>query len=344
MSIIKKSYDYTYAPQVKSLIDMTLSENPLGCSKKIRKAILKECGNIHSYPYNGEVLINLLAIYHNIKPDNIMLGAGANQLLEDVLKVYAIGRGIVVPAATFPESIACITTLNGYAKTVPLNSDFTINLKWMLDAVSEDISLIHICNPNNPTGIAINIDGLYRAAKSCSVPILVSEAGADYIGASIIDKGLHHNIIVVRSFSKSYGLAGLRIGYVVAESPTIRNLKKSLGSYRANALGAAAAVAALEDQAHLQRSIHYVMREKAWLMNKMHNLGFSVVPSQGQTFIARIPEKWSDVESFCNAIRKCGAAVLDCSIYEGLERYIRISPQLYKTNRKFISILSTQLS
>lgn len=340
MAIIKKLYEYTYAHTNRVTIDLTLAENPLGPAPKVMQAIANAANKVNEYPREGQRLIELLAKYHKIDVDNIMLGAGANQLIEDVFKVYALNAGIVMPSATFPEAIGSITTLGGYAKTVPLKGDFSLDLEGLLSGIEPGIALIHLCNPNNPTGIWHKPDELLALADRATVPLFVSEVGTDFIGDSLINYDLHPNIIVVRSFSKSYGLAGLRIGYVVAAKERIVYLKKRLRSYSVNSLAIAAAIAALEDQEYLHSSIEFILKEKAYLMDRMSILGFEIVPSQGQTFIAKVPKRFSNASDFCDIIAQSGIAVINCSLYEGLEQYIRVSPQKHEVNEKYISILA----
>jgi len=339
MAIIKKLYEHTYACTNRSVIDLTLSENPLGPSPKAIVAITKALSGINNYP-SGEELIKALAAHHNISGTNIIVGAGANQLLEDILKIYALNQGIIVPSVTFPESVACITTLGGYAKTVPLKADFTLDLKALFTALEPDIALIHICNPNNPTGIWHNSRELISLADNLTVPLLISEVSADFIGDSILNHAIHENIIVVRSFSKAYGLAGLRVGYIVASEERINYMKRRLGSYRANSLGIAGAIAALRDSEHLNSSVNYLLQEKLYLMDSLKALGFEVITSQGQTFIAKVPKYFSNATTFCQTIAKHNMAVVNCSLYEGLEQYIRIAPQKHHINKQFILTLT----
>lgn len=336
---IKNAHRKTYATKERATIDLCLSENPLGPSPKATQAIINSAGKLHLYPHEEQVLISLIAEYHNIEEDTILLGAGANELLEDYLRVFAINKQIVVPSATFPESVACMTALNGSVKRVALNPDLYLPLQKLLKAPRLDTAFIHLCNPNNPTGIWTECSQLVELAELSSVPILISEAGADFVGQSIVNRLLHPNIIVVRSFSKAYGLAGLRIGYSVASKKTIGIMKSHLRSYRVSSLAIAAAIAALQDQEHLQKSIDYILAEKAWLISEMQILGFGVVPSQGQTFIAKVPSFFSNADHFCAIAKQYDLAVVNCSLYPGLEQYIRISPQTKAINQKFILIL-----
>lgn len=339
MTILQQPIKHTYAIKQRARIDLSLSENPLGSSYHVIKAIINSAENLSSYPCEEGTLIALIAKHHNISEDTILLGAGANQLLEDILKIYAMNKRIVVPSASFPESVACMATLQGGVDRVPLQADLKLNLSAMLAAVKPDTAFIHLCNPNNPTGIWTNKQLLLELAKLSPVPLLISEAGADFIGDTLIQQNLPHNIIVVRSFSKAYGIAGMRIGYCVAAPAIISQMQEHLRSYRVSSLAIAAAMAALQDQTHLQESIAYILQEKEWLMNEMQALGFTLIPSQGQSFIAQVPYKFSNADNFCKIAHQYGVGVVNCSLYEGLEQYIRISPQTHETNKNFILIL-----
>jgi histidinol-phosphate aminotransferase len=341
MTTLKNSYSHTYATMQRAIIDLSLSENPLGPSPHAIKAIINDAGKSHIYPNDEKTLIALIAQYHNIAEDMILLGAGANQLLEEYLKVFALNKNIVVPSATFPESVACMSTLNGSVKTVPLCSNLSLNLNEMLKACTSDTGFIHLCNPNNPTGIWTECIQLLELAELSPVPLLISEAGADFVGKTIINRSLHPNIIVVRSFSKAYGIAGLRIGYSVASPGVIATMKSNLRAYRVSSLAIVAAIASIQDQEHLQQSIAYILQEKAWLMREMSALDFKIVSSQGQTFIAQVPNKFDSADHFCTLAKEYGMAVVNCSLYPGLDQYIRISPQKHVINKKFILTLKT---
>ncbi|MDN3507889.1 MAG: aminotransferase class I/II-fold pyridoxal phosphate-dependent enzyme [Simkaniaceae bacterium] len=193
---------HTYATDKKAAVDLGLSENPLGASPHVIDAITHTAKTSHIYPISEKQLISKLAEYHGISEDSILLGAGANELLEDYLKVFAIRKSVVVPTASFPESVTCVKTLQGCVRSVPLNSNFTLNIKGLLSACKNDTALIHLCNPNNPTGIWTDRDLIYKLADTSPVPLLISEAGADYVGKTMIDNQyLHPNIIIVRSLS-----------------------------------------------------------------------------------------------------------------------------------------------
>lgn len=339
MSILKKSYQHTYAVKERAAIDLSLSGNPLGPSPKVVEAINQEAERVNLYPLKDEELTGLIACHHDIWENTILLGAGANELLEDYLKVFAVRKNIVVPSASFPESVACMTTLQGTVNLIPLQHDMGLNLSALLNGVKPETAFIHLCNPNNPTGIWTEPNLLLELANKSPVPILISEAGADFVEQTIISRQIHPKIIVVRSFSKAYGLAGIRIGYSVASPEIISRMKSNLRSYRISSLEIAAAAAALRDQVHLRKSIHYILREKSWLMQEMSALGFKVIPSHGQTFIAQVPEEFCTAEQFCKIAKEYGVAVVNCSLFEGFEQYIRISPQKAEINKKFILIL-----
>lgn len=330
---------YTYATTCRLPIDLSLSENPLGPSPRVLKAMIEALEAIHEYPHDEQTLISLIAKHHQIDENTILLGAGANELLEEVLKNFALGRRIISPSATFPETVACMKALQGSVDSVALQENMQLDLDRLLQAIKPDSALISICNPNNPTGIWTNQNDLVRLAECSPIPLLISEAGADFVKKTIIHPGMPSNIIVVRSFSKGYGLAGLRIGYLVASPEIIAKMKMNSRSYRINTLGISAAIAALEDQEYLEQSIHYLLEEKEWLMDQMETLNYRVIPSHGQSFIAEVPEKFESAAHFCEIARSYGVGVIDCALYPSLERFIRISPRKRNINKKFVQTI-----
>ncbi|MBU2546364.1 MAG: histidinol-phosphate aminotransferase family protein [Gammaproteobacteria bacterium] len=334
-------YTHTYAQSERCVIDLTLSENPLGCSETVKPAIQKGLNDLHRYPHHEEPLIQALAKHHGVSPRQILIGAGANQLLEDVFRILACQKGVLTSIAVFPEPLAYIETLGGYSVTIPLKEGFHVDIDTLLKEITAEIGLIYLCNPNNPTGITTPTKEILSLTKQTQLPVVVSEAGMDFVGRSLIHKNMPSNLLVIRSFSKAYGLAGLRIGYVVAHAEMIARLKRSLSAFRVNALALKAAIAVLQDQEHLRFSIQYLLKQKQILMDEMQKFGFEVVPSEGQTFIAQVPQHFKNATDFCEKAKKHGVSVVDCSLYAGLERYIRIAPQLQEVNQRFLSILKT---
>lgn len=334
-------YNHTYATAERVVIDLRLSESPLGPSPHVVHAIIRAAEKSHFYPHEEKELIECIAQYHHIDPSTILLGAGANQLLEEYLKIFALGKSIVVPAATFPESVACMATLRGSVKRVALCDNFSIDLETLLHACTLDTGFIHLCNPNNPTGIWTSIKDLVRLAECSPVPILISEAGADFVGRTMVHPSLHSNLIIVRSFSKAYGLAGLRIGYSISSPQIVKTMKSHLQSYRMSSVSIVAAMAALQDQDHLQKTIAYALQEKAWLMREMGALDFTVVSSDGQSFIAKVPEAFVNAGHFCAVAERHGVGVVNCALYPGFEQYIRVCPQRHEVNEQFVLVLKT---
>lgn len=329
----------TYAVKKRMQIDLSLSGNPFGPSPNAVEAIKEHSHLSHFYPMEEELLIRLIAKHHHLPEDSILLGGGANELLEDYLKVLALRKHLVVSTATFPESVSCMKILEGEVDEISLNDDLSLNLEKMLKAVQPHTAFIHLCNPNNPTGIWTDSACLMELADHSPVPLLISEAGADFVGKTLLNHPLHPNMIVVRSFSKAYGLAGLRIGYSVAHPEIIAVMQSRLRSYRISSIAMIAAIAAIQDQNHLQKSIDSIMNEKRWLIDEIEALNFKVVPSQGQNFIARVPNKYGDAKRFCKIAKHYGVSLVDCSLYRGLEHYVRITPQRRDINNKFINIL-----
>lgn len=335
------SYLNTYGIKEKNAIDMTLSENPLGCSRKVHFALKKYLNKLHQYPGDLELqLRQKLASKFDIPEEMVHVGDAANGLLEDVIKIFGQGKNIVCPMASFPEPIYAVSSFGGTCTLIPLDTNFSINLDALANNIKENTALIYLCNPNNPTGIYINSEKILDFAAKIKCKLLVSEASVEFVqGKTLINKEIPKNLIIVRSFSKAYGLAGLRSGYLIAAPEIIYELKCNTRSYKLSGAAAVASMAALEDDKFLQKSLTYIEKEKTYLINEMLRLGFVVLPSDAQNFIAKLPEKFINATEFTNAAKLRGIAVVDCTRY-GLERYIRVSPQQHKINKKYINALN----
>ncbi|MEN9653955.1 MAG: hypothetical protein RL235_67, partial [Chlamydiota bacterium] len=269
-------------------------------------------------------------------------------LLESFLKLYLIEKKrVVIPTGNFPESVSAVHSLGGVVDGILLEANTqAIDLDAMLQACCPTTTAcVHLCNPNNPTGLWINLEQLLEfTTQVAPIPVCVSEANADFIGQTLISSSMPSNLVVVRSFSKAHGLAGLRVGYAVAAPEVIRRFKENTRNFRVSTLSQVAALAALDDVEHLRESVSYMLREKQRLMESMADFGFGVVASEGHTFIAKVPPCWGSADSLCSKLAQEKVAVVNCSIYPGLSEYIRIAPQSVETNDQFIAVMKGLVS
>lgn len=270
-----------------NLIFLRSNENPYGPSPLARKAFVDNA-NI-SNRYNWDVatqLISDLAIRNSVKDENILLGAGSTEILDLVAKFVSLGKGNYVIAD--PSYDYWTVTLDNFGLTknkVPLTTDKKINLQAMLAAVNQDTKLVYICNPNNPTGTICEREALVEFVTKISqnTIVLIDEAYLDFTkqqSLSNIVNG-HKNIIITKTFSKMYGLAGARIGYTIANKTIIDSLVnlQSNTNNSVSILSKLAAMASLKDDKFVSNC--YLLNEnvRQYTINELKKLNCECISS-----------------------------------------------------------------
>lgn len=239
-----------------SLIFLRSNENPYGPSPLARKAFVENVNISNRYNWDIEAqIISAIALKNSVKDENILLGAGSTEILDLVAKFVSLGKGNYVIAD--PSYDYWTVTLDNFGltkKKVPLTADKKINLKAILEAVNQETKLVYICNPNNPTGTVCEREELidFLTKISQNTIVLIDEAYLEFTKQQSISNivNLNKNIIITKTFSKIYGLAGARIGYAIANKTIIDNLA-SLQSNTNNSvsvLSKLAAIASLKDE------------------------------------------------------------------------------------------------
>jgi histidinol-phosphate aminotransferase len=279
---------------VARVVDMSSNENPLGPSPMAIAALREAASMVHRYPdASSAALKAALARKWDLGPANIALGNGADEwVLLLCLSFLEPGAQVVMAQGSFISYLLRATELGAQIVRVPLQ-EYTHDLDLMAAAVSERTRLVFICNPNNPTGTALSaaaMEGfLERVPKS--IPIVVDEAYYEYAAGPDYPRSIEYllngqrNLIILRSFSKVYGLAGLRVGYMIAAEDVIDYMERARPPFNVNRLAQIAALAALEDDEHVQRSIAANDASKAYFGRELEALGLDYIPTR-TNFIA----------------------------------------------------------
>lgn len=240
------------------------NENPYGPSTTALAAIRASFLTANRYPTSEYAsLTEKIAAFHRVKPEQIVLGAGSREILRMAASAYLPhGKHLILARPTYEPIAGFATALNAEIKTVPLNARHQHDLDSMLAQMGPSTGLVYICNPNNPTGTITPRKDLetFLAKVPPSATVLIDEAYYDYVArsadyGSFIDSPINDDrLIVLRTFSKIYGLAGLRVGYSVASAKITQELRIHSLQWSVNTLGARAAAAALEDQDFVARA------------------------------------------------------------------------------------------
>lgn len=271
----------------KSPILLRSNENPYGPSPLARAAMQKSINSSNRYGWDlSAELISLIAKKNNVLDHNILLGAGSTEILDLVLQYTALKKGNFVLAETtfnywtFPSEKLGIKKI-----TVPLTADKKHDLPAMLKAIDSETKMVYICNPNNPTGTICDYDQLVSFVKEASkkVIVFIDEAYLDFTKEkSLSDLVIENkNLIITKTFSKMYGLAGARIGYAIAASSTIDELSalKSSPNLSISSPSIAAAAASLNDDKFIQQ-VHTANEEvKKYTIEQLTKLNLTCIPS-----------------------------------------------------------------
>ena len=315
---------------LKDVIKLASNENPLGPSKKAIQAINKSLNDIYLYPdSNGFYLRRKLSEIFNLKIDNVILGAGSEGIMATIMRTF-LNQGDHI-LATKNSFIGFKVLANSSGKKIDWVSmkDYRYDLNAMGDKIHKNTKIIYLANPDNPTGSYFNkkeFDSFMQKVPSRAVVIL-DEAYYEY-AASLPDypdsmNYRYDNVITLRTFSKCYGLAGLRVGYGFAHHNFISNLMKVKLPFEPSVLAQVAAIAALEDKKHLQITLEENSLQMARLEEMLNKLGLSYIPSAAN-FITLVFKSEKQAELFSGQFLKNGIILRHLKSF-GLPECVRVT-------------------
>jgi histidinol-phosphate aminotransferase len=274
-------------PQSGGFIKLNTNENPYPPSPDVQTALANAVGDrLRLYPDPlATELCKTAAQLHRVEPSMVLSGNGSDDLLTIITRAF-VGPGDLAAAAS-PSYLLYSTLValqNGRCVTLPYKSDWTLD--WTLELSGlrpPEPKLIYLANPDSPSGTAFSRESIAELARMVRCPLVVDEAYADfadprYHAAVLLED--HPNVIVTRSFSKGYGLAGVRLGYLIARSEIITHLMKVKDSYNCSMLSQVAGVAALRDQAYLAETRRKILATRSRLTQSLRSLGYTVPDSQ----------------------------------------------------------------
>jgi histidinol-phosphate aminotransferase len=277
------------------VIRLASNENPLGPSPLAMEAYRTLSPDLHRYPDGGaRMLTEALAAAYDLEPDRIVTGAGSDELITMLTRAYA-GPGDEVLYSQYGFLMYAITARTvGATPIAAPERDLTTDVDALLAHVTPRTRILYLANPNNPTGSRIpNIEvERLHAALPASVLLVLDSAYAEYVTAPDYDSGIklarqHGNVVMLRTFSKIYGLAGLRIGWAYGPKVVMDVLHRVRGPFNTAVASQAAAVAALGDLAHVERSRAHNDRWLPWFRDQVNELGFRAFPSDGNFVLVR---------------------------------------------------------
>ena len=329
-----------------SIIKLASNENPLGPSRRAVAAMRNALGKAHLYPDGSAFhLKQKLATHLGVTTSNLVLGNGSNEVLEMVgHAMLRPGTGAVVSQYCFAV-YPIVTALSGAALTVVPARNHGHDLDAMLAAIRDDTRVVFVANPNNPTGTTASpaqLESFVQAVPS-HVLIVLDEAYIEFLDGALdllpgIRDGSRPNLLLVRTFSKIHGLAGIRLGYGIGHPDLIAQLEKVREPFNVNAVAQAGAVAALDDQSHAARTRKNNQRGLKLYSKTLKKLGLEYVPSTANFVLVRV----GDGLKVFSGLQKLGVITRPMAGYQ-LPEWIRISIGTSEENERCLAALTQVL-
>jgi histidinol-phosphate aminotransferase len=330
-----------------SIIKLASNENPLGPSPAALAAMQNVLANLHHYPDgNAFYLKRALAEKLGVEPENLILGNGSNEIIEFV------GHALMRPGAEVVVSQYCfavypiVTHLFGATLVSVPAKDYGHDLPAMLQAIAPNTRVIFVANPNNPTGTLAPRADVVRLVNDVpdNVLLVMDEAYIDFLAEPVdlvplVRNGLKPNLLLMRTFSKIFGLAGLRLGYGIGPPELIASLEKIRQPFNINSIAQAGALAALNDEEHLARTRANNAAGLDHLQSAFRRMGLPFIPSQANFVLVRVGDGMRSFEE----LQKHGVITRPMGSYL-LPEWIRVTVGTEAENTRFLNTLKEILS
>ena len=319
-------------PGANRVIRLASNENPLGPSPRAVEAYTALGGELHRYPDGGAVALReTIAEAEALEADRIVCGCGSDELISLLVRAYAgPGDEVLHSAHGFLMYAIAARTVGATPVSAP-ETDLTADAEALLERVTPRTRLVFLANPNNPTGSTLPTAALRRLRERLpeGVLLVLDAAYAEYVAREDYDPGAglvrdFDTVVMLRTFSKIYGLAALRLGWAYCPAGIADVLNRLRGPFNVTAPAQAAGVAALRDRDHVAHSVAHNARWRGWLAGQAAGLGLGVPPSDGNFLLLRFPEGPEQAAAAAGHLKGAGILVRGMAGY-GLAESLRVT-------------------
>ena len=341
---VKNIKDYTPGQSSPGAIKLASNENPFGPSPIALEAINKAAPRLHIYPDQKSIeLRETLAKKLKLSEDNIIIGNGSDEIMQLASATFLKpGEEVVIPAHTFSLYETFTHLFDGRPIIVPLK-DNEQDLNAMAKAITPKTKMIFLCNPHNPTGTMISKAKLEAFLSSVpkNVLVIIDEAYVEFADSKDFPETIplakeRENILILRTFSKYYGLAGLRIGYGIASPELIKYMFRVKPPFNVNRLAQAGALAALQDEQFLEKTYKNNLEQRTFLYQELDKLGLEYKKTQSNFIFIKVKQPADEI--FLQMLKQ-GVIIRPLTSF-GLPEAIRVSIGAPEQNEKFVKALS----
>ncbi len=324
----------------EDVLDFSVSTNPFGPPPGIQEAISR--ASIDSYPDSEATELRLLlAGKLNISPENILIGSGSTELIRLVATAYLSPNDpVIIPQPTYADyEVACrLVDAQVLKQQTQEEVNFGLNVSETVDLTRKHYPKgIFLCNPNNPSGQYLSKEEVKEILSVAKYSVVIlDEAYVAFTEDAWLSTELMDcdNLVILKSMTKDYALAGLRLGYIIAPEPIISVLKRIKPPWNVSSVAQAAGVFALKADGYLDTSRIKIKQAKEFLVEELQGLGLSPLPSHANFFLVKV----GDASKFRQALLKHGIMVRDCTSF-GLPDYIRLAPRPIADCQRLLSAI-----
>lgn len=335
--------------KAQNIIKLSSNENPIGVSPIALKHLKKTLDNLHLYPDPfAKKLTEELEKRYSVRSENIILGHGSESLLSHIAKVFINpGDEIVTSEDTFAGFYVAAKSSGAKLKMAPLNRNYRYDVKKMRQLINSKTKIVYIANPNNPTGTYISkkeFDYLMKGINQ-NILVILDEAYFEFTeNLKDFPDSMHYrydNVITLRTFSKAYGLAGLRIGYGLAHHEFINFLKRVKLPFEPSIVAQAAAIGGLEDTNFVNETLRNNKKSYDFVVKKLEKMNLKYIPSVAN-FVTIDFKNAKKAKVVCQALAQRGVIVRDLKS-ERLNKFLRVSIGKYDEMKIFCKTLEKVL-
>jgi threonine-phosphate decarboxylase len=336
----------------EEIIDFSANLNPLGPPKTAIESIKRHLDQIFIYPDSNSTALRerIVQNFEGISEDNVVVGNGSTELIHLFTEVF-IEKGdvAVIPAPTFGEYENAVRKRGGIPKHIRLGKDFHVEPATFSREI-KGAKVVFLCNPNNPTSILMPRESILEIVEKAfqeEILVFLDEAFIEFVdkgkGFSLISEVKNYpNFFVLRSFTKIFGLTGLRVGYGAAHYEIINFLFKAKLSWNVNCIAQVAAIAALNAKEYLNKTYELIKSERVFISQKLKQIkGFKVFPADANYVFIDIRRSGFTAPQLKEQMLFYGIIIRDCSSFIGLdEYYIRVAIKTRRENERLIEALN----
>jgi len=333
----------------EKIVKMNLNENFAMPSETIEKLLLDACRSIdvRAYPPpRGSMAIKAISSFLGFSESEISVANGADEIMDLLMKVFVRkGSKVMVVEPSFPMYTFFAQLYGGTKVTVMLEPDFRLDVDAILKKADKDTRLLFVCSPNNPTGNQFREANITRLLQEFNGVVVVDEAYADFAPYSVLNWVRDYdNLAVLRSFSKAFGLAGLRLGYLVSNKSIVKYVQRVVGPFNVNAVTQQIIALALQKWSYFEEQINFVINEREWLMENLTQIdGVTPYPSDANFILFKVTKENLTSAIVTERMENRNVLVKDRGHLPLLENCIRVTVGTRNMNETFLSALKETL-